>query len=309
LPPPERVVLVKEDVRLRLQAVKQHLEKGIRAREICKLFGISERTRRSRCRNYREEGVEGLWDEPHRPRRSPRRFHGNLAHHILPLKRIHPAWGALRIHALLTRRGVRGSSSTVHRLLKRPGFWVRIVKKPKPFKRFQRRYVDSLWPADVYEFRIAGVRGKVFVHTVLDDRSRFLVMAQAYRRERSREATNNLWWAFKNGRMPKAIYVDNGICFISGEFRRFCREHRIRVISGRPYNPRARGKLERFHGILTQELVGRVHFRSLGHFRRRLCGWGRAYNGSRIQGGIGWKTPGEVYSDRKLMSRVRVKGP
>lgn len=114
------------------------------------------------------------------------------------------------------------SSSPVHRLLKRPGFLVRIVKKPKPFKRSQRCRADSLWQVDVCEFRIAGVPGKIYVHRILDDLSRFLVMAGAYRRERIREATNNLWWAFKSGRAPKAVSVDNGSCFVSGKFRRFC---------------------------------------------------------------------------------------
>jgi transposase InsO family protein len=251
--------------------------------------------------------VEGLRNESRRPHRSPNRIHGNLANRILQVRRQHPAWGALRIHAVLRRKGTSVSASTVHRLLKRHGFLVRIVKNPKPFKRFQRRLVDSLWLADVYEFRIAGVRGRVYVHTILDDRSRFLVMARAYRRERTREATNNMWWAFKSGRTPRAVYVDNGSCFISGEFQRFCQEHHIQVIYGRPYNPRGRGKLERFHGILTQELVGRVRFRSLGHFRRKLYHWRQAYNRSRIHGGIGWSTPVEVYNDRRLMSRKRVR--
>lgn len=64
--------MVKEDVRLRLHAVKQHLEKGVRTAEICQLFGISERTLRNWCRNYREEGVEGLRDEPRRPHTAAR---------------------------------------------------------------------------------------------------------------------------------------------------------------------------------------------------------------------------------------------
>jgi putative transposase len=183
---------------------------------------------------------------------------------------------------------------------------VRRVQKPTPFKRFQRRHVDSLWQGDVYKFRITGVRGHVYVHTVLDDRSRYLVMARAYLRERAREATNNLWWALKCGRKPKAVYVDNGSCFISKEFRQYCDARGIAVIFGRPYNPRGRGKLERFHGILTQELVGRVHFRSLGHFRRELYHWRRQYNDQRIHGGIGWKTPAEVYHDRKLMRRGKL---
>lgn len=301
--------MVKEDVRLRLQAVRQHLERGIRSAEICKLFGISERTLRYWCQNYREEGVEGLRDESRRPHRSPNRIHGNLVNRILHLRRQHPAWGALRIHAILRRRGVQVSWVTVHRVLKRHGFMVRVVRKPKPFKRFQRRHVDSLWQVDVYKFRIAGVRGHTYVHTILDDRSRYLVMARAYRRERAREATNNLWWALKGGRTPKALYVDNGSCFISKEFRRYCEERHLPIIYGRPYNPRGRGKLERFHRILTQELVGRVHFRSLGHFRRELYNWRRRYNDSRLHGGIGWKTPSEVYRDRKLMSRRRVRAP
>src|SRR5580658_809534 len=106
---------------------------------------------------------------------------------------------------------------------------VRVVPKPQPFKRFQRHLVDSLWQVDVDGFRSEGVKGKVYVHTVLDDRSRFLGMARGHRRERAHEATNNLGWAFKSGRKPTAISVDNGSCFISKEFRQFCRDHHIRL--------------------------------------------------------------------------------
>jgi putative transposase len=300
--------LVKEDVRLRLNAVKKHLEQGVRAATVCELFGISRRTLKRWCHNYREEGVAGLRYLSRRPHQSPNRIHGNLVRRILDLRRRNPAWGAMRIHALLTRRGVRVSWMTVHRVLKRHGFMVRVVRKPELFKRFQRRHVDSLWQVDVYKFRIAGVRGHVYVHTILDDRSRFLVMARAYRRERTKEATNNLWWGLKRGRAPKAVYVDNGSCFISNEFRAYCEARSIRVIYGRPYHPQGRGKLERFHGTLTQELVGRVHFRSLSHFRRELYEYRGQYNRRRLHGGIGWKTPAELYLDPKLMREGKVKG-
>jgi hypothetical protein len=103
--------------------------------------------------------VEGLRYESRRPRRSPNRIHGNLVNRILQLRRRHPSWGAMRIHALLRRRGVELSWRTVHRVLKRHGFMVRVVRKPVPCKRFQRRLVDSLWQADVYKFRIAGFEG------------------------------------------------------------------------------------------------------------------------------------------------------
>lgn len=246
--------------------------------------------------------------ESRRPHHSPNRVHGNLVHRILQLRRKHPSWGAMRIHALLARRGVEVSWRTVHRILKRHGFMVRVVRGPLPFKRFPSRQVDSLWQADVDTFRIAGVRGHVYVHTILDDRSRYLVMARAYLRERAREATNNLSWALKGGCSPKAIYVDNGSCFISKESRAYRATHGIRVIYGRPYHLRGRGKLERFQGTLTRELVGRVRFRSLAHFRRELYEYRARYNRRRLHGGVGWKTPAEIDLDPKLMNKGRVNG-
>ncbi|MGI0055260.1 MAG: integrase core domain-containing protein, partial [Thermoplasmata archaeon] len=58
----------------------------------------------------------------------------------------------------------------------------------------------------------------------------------------------------------------------------------------------------------TQELVGRVQFRSLSHFRREIRAWRGKYNGSRLHGGIGWMPPAEVYFDRKLKSRGASRG-
>ena len=195
--------MVKEDVRLRLQAVKQHLDRGVRATDACRLFGISPRTLKRSGHNYREDGVEGLRYESRRPLHCPNRIHGNFVNRILQRRRRHPAWCALRIHALLRRQGVQLSWRTLHRMLKRHAFMVRGVRKPVPFKRFQRRLVDSLWQVDVYKFRIAWIRGHVYLHTILDDRSRYLVMARAYRREWAKEANNNLWWATKGERSPR----------------------------------------------------------------------------------------------------------
>ncbi|MGI0132501.1 MAG: integrase core domain-containing protein [Thermoplasmata archaeon] len=55
-------------------------------------------------------------------------------------------------------------------------------------------------------------------------------------------------------------------------------------------------------------MVGRVHFRSLSHFRGEIRAWRGEYNGSRLHGGIGWKTPSEVNFDRKVQRRVAYRG-
>jgi transposase InsO family protein len=103
--------------------------------------------------------------------------------------------------------------------------------------------------------------------------------------------------------------VDNGSCFIAKEFRSYCEEQGIRGIYGSPYHPQGRGKLGRFHGTLTQELMGKVRFRSHSHFRQDLYGYRGRYNRVRIHGGIGWRTPAEVNNDRTFMRRRHAGRP
>ena len=297
--------MVGADIDFKQRAVRQYLEGDVRTEDLCRVYGISPRTLRGWARRYREEGAAGLEYRSRRPRRLSRQTPARTEDRILRMKRRHPAWGAKRIHATLARKGVVVHWTTVHRVLKRNGLMVRVRKRVKPWKRFQRHHVDSLWQMDVYEFRIAGV-GRVYVVTILDDRSRFLVIARAYTRKRAAEAVNALWWALRNGRKPVAVYVDNGTCFIAKDFKAFCRKQGIRIIYGRPYNPRGRGKLERFHKVLFLELIAQVRFRSLPHFRRELWLFRRSYNRERLHGGIDWKTPAEVYHDRRLMRRVRL---
>ncbi len=287
--------MVKNDVRLRPTAVEKHLQQGVRAAPVRDLFGNPPRTPKRWCQKHREYGLSGLRDRSRRPHRTPNWIHGNLVRRILGLRRRNPAREALRIHALLARRGIRVSWMTVHRVLTRLGLMVPVVRKPLPFKRFQRRLVDSLWQIDIH------------VHTILDDRSRFLGTAPAFLRERARKATNSLWWALTNGRSPTALYVDNGSCFISKGFRSYCVAHAVRVIHGRPYHPRGRGKLERLHRTLSQELVGRVHFRSLSHCRRKIRVYRGRSNLPRLHGGIRWKTPVEISLDPKRKSEGAVR--
>lgn len=70
---------------------------------------------------------------------------------------------------------------TVHGIRKRYGFMIWVVRTLVPYKRFQRRLVDSLGQAPVYRSRVAEVRGHLSGHTVLEDRLRYPLMARAYR--------------------------------------------------------------------------------------------------------------------------------
>jgi putative transposase len=184
---------------------------------------------------------------------------------------------------------------------------VRVKAKPQPSKRFQRRHVDSMWQGDTFEFRISGV-GKVYVTGFTDDRSRFRVRSGAYLHKRADESIDALRRALRRGRLPREIYLDNGKQFVAKEFKKEVRKFGIKLIFGRPYHPRGRGKIESYHKVLWAELISQVRFSSLSHFKRELRKFDRRYNHWRKSQSLGWRTPAEIYNDTRYFRESGAKG-
>jgi transposase InsO family protein len=225
-----------------------------------------------------------------------------LERRIIRLKEKYPAWGARRIKHQFN---LPCSWRTVHRILKKHGLLIRIKAKTQPAgKRFQRRHVDSMWQGDTFQFRIQGV-GKVYVTGFTDDCSRYRVRSKVYLHKDAASAINALQWALRNGRIPREIYVDNGKQFVAKTFKAEAQKHGIKLIFGRPYHPRGRGKIERYHKTLYQELICLKEFRSLSHFRRELWNFDQQYNNWRKQEILDWMTPASVYHNEINFNKNR----
>lgn len=244
-------------------------------------------------------GVEGLMPLKPGPKEGSHAVSSVLEKRILRLKQKHLSWGARRIKY---QYGLPVHWKTVHNVIKRNGLLVRIKAKPQPSKRFQRRHVDSLWPGDTFQFRISGV-GKVYVTGFTDDRSRYRVVSKTYLRKGENESINALVWALRKGRRPRQIYLDNGKQFISKEFKAKARERGIKLVYGRPHNPRGRGKIESYHKVLYRELISQKHFVSLSHFRKELWKFDQRYNHWRRQEIHGWLTPADIYNDPRYFNK------
>jgi len=283
----------------RIKAVLLYLEANKQPREVCTLYDISLNTFWRWIRAYRNSGPRGL--EPRRPgpAHGRNKISKRIEDRILSLKHEHPSWGARRIKY---QYDLPCHWRTVHRVIKRHGMLVRIKAKPQPCKRFQRMHVDSLWQGDTFQFRIRGV-GKVYLTGFLDDRSRYRVASEAYLHKGSKEAIDSLHLALKKGRMPREIYLDNAKQFIAAEFREEASKCGIRLIFGRPYHPKGRGKIEGYHRALWRELITQVRFSSLPHFKRELRKFDKRYNCWRKQQSLGWKTPAEIYDDRRYFNK------
>jgi len=80
---------------------------------------------------------------------------------------------------------------------------------------------------------------------------------------------------------------------------------KIKLILGRPFNPRGRGKIERYHKTLYQELIALKEFRSLSHFKRELRNFDQQYNNWRKQEILDWMTPALVYNNKINFNKDR----
>ena len=287
----------------RIRAVLLYLEGAKEAREITTVLEVSVRTLRRWIATYRAGGVKALVQKRPGPECGTNSIPKRIEEKIVRLKQKHPSWGARRIKY---QYDIPCDWRTVHRVIKRHHMLVRIKPKPQPIiKRFQRKHVDSMWQGDSFQFRISGV-GKVYVTGFTDDRSRFRIASRAYLHKSAEEAIDALQHALRKGRIPREVYLDNAKQFIAEDFKAELRKHRIRPIFGKPYHPRGRGnKIEGYHKALWRELITQVRFSSLDHFKAELKKFDRRYNRWRKSQSLGWKTPAEIYNDRRYFSKRR----
>lgn len=286
---------------IRIRAVVLSTE-GIKTdKEISSSYGISERTLRRWKTSYKASGIDGLKLISTRPLNSPNQMSKALENRIISLKQKYPSWGARRIkHQFDLPIDWR----SVHRIIKKKGLLVRVKVKPQPCKRFQRKHVDSMWQGDTFQFRIHDV-GKVYVTGFNDDCSRYRVKSKAYLKKDAESAVNCLQWALRNGRVPKQIYLDNGKQFISKAFKNEAKKYGIKLIFGKPYHPRGRGKIEAYHKSLYREFIAIKEFKSLSDFRKHLWKFDNQYNNWRKQEILGWNTPASVYNNKKFFNKNR----
>ena len=292
--------MVKGTIDARIRAVLMYIEGVEEADKICTVLEISRRTLTRWVKSYRRGGVHGLEPKKPGPRHARNPASKRLEARILRLKQRHPSWGARRIRY---QYDLPCDWRTVHRVIKRHGMLVRIKAKPQPSKRFQRYHVDSMWQGDSFEFRISG-EGKVYVTGFTDDRSRFRVRSGAYRHKSAKESIDALRRALRKGRVPMEVYLDNGKQFIAKEFKAELAMHHIKPIYGKPYHPRGRGKIESYHKVMWRELITQIRFSSLNHFKRELRRFDMRYNHWRKSQALGWKTPAEIYNDRRYFNKA-----
>jgi transposase InsO family protein len=295
----------------RREFVQLAMQEGVNRRELCRRFGIHPDTAYKWLARWAAK--EELTDRSRRPHSSPARTEATIEKRILALRDAQPAWGARKIMHCLKREGAAcPAHSTVHEILRRHG---RIVEPPggaAAHLRFEKPEPNQLWQMDFKGHMPLTGGGRCHPLTVVDDHSRYNLCLEACADEQRNTVQNRLELTFRRYGLPEAFFVDNGKPWgdSSGQhwtsFTMWLLKLDVDVLHSRPYHPQSRGKNERFHRTLKDEVFALRRFRDLAEVQRAFDDWRTVYNLQRPHQALDQDVPASRFrpSTRSMPDRL-----
>jgi transposase InsO family protein len=225
--------------------------------DIAKEAGLSIRTIQRYVSSFKEEGnLDAL--KPNYSGRPNKRvlsdemlFRARQIKEDLPTRGLSKIATTLELEFNLEKDSIK--KTTLSDGLKSIGYTkdsVRITDNNCGGQRFQRVDRNDLWQADFkYGPYINGKR--TYLLTFLDDATRFIIASFFFLAETTLSVLQCLRMGIENFGAPKSVYFDNGSAFKSKSLRRTLALMNIRVLYTKPYSPKSKGKIEKFHQFVN----------------------------------------------------------
>ena len=209
---------------------------------------------------YKNRGIVGLRPKPRTDKGRGRLLTPETKELLLDIRREHPLVSVPLIVRTLHQDGrlavptggIQGVITTTRRLFAEHGLGrdPLLSQQERPVRlRWEAAGPNALWHADVChgpKLHIAGGTFPLRIHALLDDASRFLLTIAAFDNEREVMMLKLLVRALRAHGRPEALYLDNGATYSGDQLRVICRRLGITLLHAKPYDPQARGKMERF---------------------------------------------------------------
>ena len=234
---------------------------------------------------------------------------------ILDIRRDHPSASASLILDTLVRQGRLDegavSISTLNRLFAANGL-DRVAaadgRGPRTRLRWEAEGPDALWHGDVCHgpsLTIDGDSRPLRIHGLLDDASRYCVALVARHTEQQQDMLEIFADALRRHGRPGTLYLDNGSTYRGASLETVCGRLEVQLLHSRPYDPQARGKMERFWRTLRERCLRYLgSCASLHDVNARLLAFLDAYYHDRPHAGLMGRTPAEVYRTARARKRI-----
>jgi putative transposase len=282
-----------------------------------KVVRLSPKTIQNWYYTWRQGGIEALIPKP---RRDKGRYQlpSEIQQAILAAKQDRPKRSIRSIRTLLERQGRvakgRVSRSSIHRLLQAHGL-SRMASGAQPVERrsFVATHAGELWQGDVMHgpsVRVGGRMRKVYLVSLMDDASRLIAHCAFCTGETALDIEGVLKQAVLKRGLPKRILIDNGPAYRADSLQGICARLRINLIYAQPYQPEAKGKIERWHRTVRDQFLGELELEAMGdldELNARLWVWVEQLYHQRVHGALEGQTPLQRY--QQDLHHIRPLGP
>ncbi|HBK14103.1 MAG TPA: IS3 family transposase [Erythrobacter sp.] len=282
-------------------------------------LGIARRTFYRWYDRYLEGGPEALADRPSAPSRVWNRIGEDIQQQIVEMALEQTELSPRELAVRFTdKRCYFVSEATVYRLLKAhdlitsPAYTV--IKAAEAFHTKTTR-PNEMWQTDFTYFKVIGW-GWMYLSTVLDDFSRYIIAWKLCTNMRAEDVTDTLDMALAASGCDSATVLhkprllsDNGPSYIAGELAEYIEALKMSHVRGAPLHPQTQGKIERWHQTLKNRILLENYFLP-GDLEAHIEAFVEHYNHQRYHESLANVTPADAYFGRapaiiKLRERIK----
>ena len=294
----------------REEFVLKAMHKSVPFAEVCREYGISQKTGYKWLARFREGGLPALHDQSTRPRTCPTGLAEGIVCRIVQLKNAHRHWGPRKLRVLYARKypgEELPSESSFKRVLDKAGLVEkRVVRRSgaqggRIQSRREARHPNEVWTVDFKGWWHTLDSRRCEPLTIRDAHSRFILCADPLENSRTETVRERFEQVFDTYGLPEMIRSDNGPPFAS--------PNGLLGLSGLsvwwlalgisldridPGRPDQNGSHERMHRDISFEVQGAARG-DLRAQRAALSVWRETYNRERPHEALGYLTPADIY--------------
>lgn len=253
---------------------------------------------------YKHQGLQGLRPMPRTDRGHGRALTKKQKKLLCDIRREFPRASADLILRTLTTEGHIETGivtpTTINRMYRNEGLDRQTLGAPRVRRRWQAESPNHLWHADVCHGPPLILNGDrklpLRIHAILDDCSRYIVAIQAFHTEREADMLKLFVKTVRRVGLPKIFYLDNGSTYIGDTLKIACSRLGVHLLHAKPYDPEARGKMERFWRTLRQGCLDYIgDLSNLHDVQVRLLAFVDQYYHVSPHAGLMGRKPDSVY--------------